>query len=406
MTPLRIAMVSSPWIRVPPSGYGGVESMVGCLTRELVAAGHHVELFSIDGSDVPGVPTHSLFDRENYDDISRPLYDVAAIPAAHLLMARRVISEINRFDIVHDHNYILGPMVFSGVAPVFPPVLHTLHGPFLQPSPHGPPSNLSVYGELAHAPRLWFNGVSRAQLRSAPSELFPRVLGVVHHGVDLAYYLFHARPREGFVSLARFAPEKGHHIAARLCRDRRLRLRMAGAVGAVSTADDVAVALADRASPHWSNRELRHFDEDVLPHLEPGLVTYEGEARGAAKLRLLGRSRALLLPIDWEEPFGIAAIEALACGTPVVAYARGALPEIVEHGVTGFLAYNEDEFADYLDEVDQLDHRACRAAVEARFSSPAMARGYVRLYEQALDHQNDLGQANDARFSYPAAEDR
>jgi glycosyltransferase involved in cell wall biosynthesis len=377
-------MVAPPWIRLPPVGYGGVEFILSSLVEELTKLGHTVDVFTVGDSVVPRATLHWQFPVGQYQHIFDPLYDVAAIPIAHLLMARRIIGEHGGFDLVHDHNYLLGPAVLAHGNSTSPPVLHTLHGPFYGPSANGPASNLEAYCEFAHDCRLWFNGVSRAQLRSAPALLIPKLLGVVHNSLDLLNYPFSREPEDFFLTLARFSPEKGHDVAARLCRQAGARLLMAGSIGNVSSSGELAAVLADPTSPHWLNRELRHFHADVRPHLEPGLVEYVGAAHGDDKIALLRRSRALLLPIDWEEPFGVAAVEAMACGTPVVAFARGALPELIEHGVNGFLAETEAEFLACMKLVDEIDPSRCRALAEERFSAVMMASKYVEIYEKVL----------------------
>ena len=392
MERLRIAMVAPPWLTVPPDGYGGVETMLHSLVVELVRLGHDVEIFSVGDSNVP-VRNHWLFEHAEYDEIFRSLYDNVAIPVSHLLMAKRRIAS-DDFDIVHDHNYLLGPAVLTFDASG-PPTLHTLHGPFFPPSADGPAPNIAVYELLADQPNLWFNGISAAQLVSMPSVLRRRSLGVVHHGIKIERQYLDGTPRDGFLTLARFVPEKGHDVAARVCAAGSHRLALAGSVGALDTAAAVEAALRDtRPRDAGEERELRYFAEEVAPHLVPGRVEYVGAVRGETKRRLLCGSKALLMPIDWEEPFGVAAIEALACGTPVVAFRRGALREIVDHGVTGFLVSNDDEFATALAEIDEIDPEACRRAASERFSATAMARHYIDLYRQVL-----VGSRRTARFT-------
>lgn len=375
-------MVAPPWVRLPPCGYGGVEGTVHALVGELVRGGHDVEVVTV-GSSVAPAPTHWVHADDQYARIFDPLYDNVAIPLSHLLLARRLVEVQGRFDVVHDHNYLLGPAVL-GPSSRRPPLLHTVHGPFIRPGANGPAANVGVYEGLAFDERLGFNAISCTQLAAAPEALRPRMTGVVHNGIDVDPPGADG-PRRKVVTLARFSPEKGHDVAARVCALGGHELVMAGSVGPLDTPQAVADALDDPASPCRRNRELRHFDEDVRPQLIRGRIEFVGAQRGPAKLRLLASARALLMPISWDEPFGLAAVEALACGTPVIGFRRGALPEIVDDGVTGFLVDDEASLATALDRVVELDPADCRRAASERFSAAAMARGYVQLYERMLD---------------------
>ena len=385
MPKLHIAMIAPPWIRLPPVGYGGVEFILNNLVEELIKLGHAVDVFSVGDSVIPDAKLHWKFPTGQYQHIFDPLYDIAAVPVAHLLKARRIVREHGGFDLVHDHNYLLGPAVLGHLDRTGPPILHTLHGPFFGPSANGPASNLEAYCEFAHSGRLWFNGVSQAQLQFAPNSLIPKLVGVVHNSLNLHNYPFSRDPEDFFLTLARFSPEKGHDVAARLCRQMGAKLLMAGSIGNVASSGELAAALSDPVSPHWHNREFRHFHDDVCPHLDHGRVEYVGAVHGAGKIDLLRRSKALLLPINWEEPFGVVAVEAMACGTPVVGFARGALPELIEHGVNGFLAETEAEFLALMARVDEIDPRRCRALAEKRFSAALMASKYVAIYEKIIE---------------------
>jgi glycosyltransferase involved in cell wall biosynthesis len=354
--------------------------MVHALVTRLTAIGHEVEVFTVGSSRVPG-RVHATVATDQYPRIFAPLYDNVAIPVEHLLMSRSIIRR-GAFDIVHDHNYILGPAIL-GADDRVPPVLHTLHGPFFTPRSTGPAPNTGVYEHLVDD-HVWFNGISRAQLVDAPLGIASRIVGVVHNGIDVESFPIGLR-RHAFVTLARFAPEKGHGIAARVCAANGHRLAMAGAVGTLGSPAEVDAVLADPESPHWANREVVHFATDVRPFLAPGCVSYVGAVRGRGKLELLASAKALLCPIEWDEPFGVAVVEAMACGTPVIAYRRGAMAELVDDGVTGFLVDDEVSFAAALDDVDRLNSRHCRERAVAHFSVEAMTRRYVALYEHVLD---------------------
>src|SRR4051812_9423835 len=155
---MRIALVAPPWIELPPPGYGGVEAAVSALAEELVCRGHDVDVVTVASSRLAGATPWALYGERRYEEIFRPLYENVAIPLAHLLLARKVITERGPFDVVHDHNYLLGPGVL-GPAAGLPPILHTLHGPFLDDVPGEPAGNRPLYDLLAELPGLWFNGI-------------------------------------------------------------------------------------------------------------------------------------------------------------------------------------------------------------------------------------------------------
>jgi glycosyltransferase involved in cell wall biosynthesis len=161
-------------------------------------------------------------------------------------------------------------------------------------------------------------------------------------------------------------------------------LIMAGPVAGVGAPPELAAALADPASPLRGYGDVRHYLDAVQPFEDGERIRWVGTVGGPAKDELVGRARALLMPISWEEPGATAAIEALACGTPVIATRRGALPEIIEHGVNGFLADDEAELAHYMQRTGEIDPAACRRSVTERFSSQVMATGYLRLYREVL----------------------
>jgi glycosyltransferase involved in cell wall biosynthesis len=210
-----------------------------------------------------------------------------------------------------------------------------------------------------------------------------QTLAVVPLGVPLGEFRCTAR-KDGYVLvLARITEVKGQDVAARVCRRRGLELRMAGPVAGAASPSELRAALADPASAVHDNRDVDFYLRRVRP-LEDLGRRWIGAVCGAPKRDLIGRARALLCPISWEEPGGTAVIEALACGTPVVGFRRGCLPTLVEHGVTGFLADDEDELADCLDRAGELDPAACRAAAVSRFSAGAMAERYIDLYDEVL----------------------
>jgi glycosyltransferase involved in cell wall biosynthesis len=335
---MRVALIAPPWLPVPPPAYGGIESMLDQLARGLREAGHDILLCATRDSTCP-VPRTGVLPRAD------PLRLGVAVPELrHVVHAYAAARDC---DLVHDHT-MCGPLyaAWQGV-----PTLTTNHGPF----DHD-------LGDIYRAvsARVPVIAISHAQAARARGV---RLAGVIHHGVDPADFPFGTGDGGHLLFLGRMAPEKGAERAARAARRAGLPLLLAGRLR--------------------EPLERTYFEDRVRPLLGGG-VEYIGEVGGQRKLDVLAGARALVNPIRWPEPFGLVMIEALACGTPVLAFREGAAPEIVEHGVTGFLSGTVEELAGQLGRIDELDRRACRAAVEGHFSSRRMVAEHLALYERHL----------------------
>ncbi len=390
MKKLRIAMVAPPWLKIPPHGYGGIEYVVHFLTVELRQRGHDVQLFSTGDTTTPATKNHWYYEDGQYRHISMPLYDAVTLPITQALFALKYIRNAGDIDIIHDHSGFLGPAIMSDLDPrYYPPVLHTLHGPFSTDEMvrNGMPDNRPMYQQFQPTGRLHFVGISKKQLEFAPKQLKPLLLGAVYDSVSLDDYTFKRRDQKQdyFVTFARFTRDKGQALAAKLAEELDVKLRMAGVVNGITDPRKLLVELANSSSIHKNNADFNYFKSEVLPRLIPRQVEYVGEVPASQKSSFLGHARALLFPIDWEEPFGMSVIEANACGTPVVAMARGAMPELIEHGVNGFLAKTEKQFKDYMLRVDEIDPAECRRIVEERFSAPVMAEAYLERYHEVIE---------------------
>ena len=270
-----------------------------------------------------------------------------------------------------------------------PPVLHTLHEPFTNPRliERGIPDNRMLFKELKYAKGIYFNGISESQLSTAPKDLDSRILEVIPNGVDLNDYKFRIKKEDYFLSVGRISPDKGQATAAKLCSELGVPLKLAGTIGGDITSTKQAEAEMKNPTKLSLNNNpyFEYFRNDVYPYLKKGKIEYIGTVFGTPKKELFAKAKAFLAPITWEEPFGISLIDALASGTPVVAYRRGAFPEIIEHGRNGFLADTEKEFKEYMQRVDEIDPQECRKSVEEKFSSDAMADRYVELYERVIE---------------------
>jgi glycosyltransferase involved in cell wall biosynthesis len=384
MKRLKIAMIAPAWLTVPASGYGGTEAMIHNLCRGLREAGVQVELFTVKGSTTPATRYHWTYREEQYPHLKEMMYDAAAIPTAHILGAIDRIRQGGNFDIIHDHNVIFGPSLLSGRNDL-PPVLHTLHQAFCSPErlAQGWVDTAPMYAVLAKSGRLHFNGISRAQISEAPASVRRRMVGVIHHGIDPSEHPLITRKSDYFVNVGRIDSEKGVGLAARLCAGLGERFKMAGIIAGMNSPRALEEALT-LDGPHTRLADFRYFRDEVAPYLRAGEIEYVGSVFGRAKDELIGRAKAFLMPIDWEEPFGVAVIDALVCGTPVVAMRRGSMAEIIEHGVNGFLADTPEQFRKYMRRVEEIDPAACRRSVEARFSYRVMTDQYLGLYQRVV----------------------
>jgi glycosyltransferase involved in cell wall biosynthesis len=372
---MTVLVNAGPWLAVPPRDYGGIEAVVAALVPELRRRGVRVVLATVAESTAPADRYVTVFERGQFEHIAGPYNRMMGIAHAHM---QGVVAELERgaeIELVHDHVEVVGASVLRGLGAAGPPVLQTLHWD-LRKHPH-------FYGSFDGGGRVFFAGVSARQVELAPAAVRDQTLAVVPLGVPLGEFECTARKDEYVLVLARITEVKGQDVAARVCRRRGLELRMAGPVAGAAGPAELQAALADPASALHDNRDVDFYLRRVRP-LEDAGRRWIGAVSGAPKRELIARARALLCPISWEEPGGTAVIEALASGTPVVGFRRGCLPTLVEHGVTGFLADDEDELAVCLGRVGELDPAACRAAAVSRFSSGAMAQRYIDLYDKVL----------------------
>ena len=395
---MKIAMLAPPWLPIPPNGYGGIENVLAVLVPALMKQGAEVELFTVGESTIEATKKHSLYKTGQYDYIHGPVYNALPIVIAQTMFAFNIVAKAGDFDIIHSHNGFVDPMA-AAYADNLPPIVHTLHGPpFTTPDrlALNLPDNLPMWRELGRSQRLtrkqnlFIVPISQALMMNAPTALKSTFVKPVHNGVDPADFPYVTEKSDYFVTLARAHPDKGQGIAARLCYKMGYRLRIAGLVANMSRPKQVMMEIANPLSKYRGIIDFKYFSDEVFPFLDDGEIEYVGDIAGDNKLSLLSHARALLNPIQWEEPFGMAPIEALACGTPVIAMARGAMPEIIEHGVNGFLAKNEKEFERYMRRVDEIDPAACRKSVEDKFSAECMAREYLDRFE-AIIKQRQTG---------------
>ena len=343
---MRIAQIAPLIESVPPKLYGGTERIVSYLTEELVNLGHEVTLFasgdSITAANlVPCTRTALRLDAKVRDSI--PYY---------MSMLDRVRQQMDNFDILHFHIDFFPFPVFRSVASK---TVTTLHGR------QDLPDLLPYYYGFADMPLV---SISNAQRRPIADANFA---ATIYHGIPKDMHKPTFSPRGGYLAfLGRISPEKGPERAIAIARTLGIPLKIAAKVDAV---------------------DEQYFREIVAPLIGPG-VEFIGEINEFQKTQFLGDALALLFPINWPEPFGLTMIEAMACGTPVLAFRHGSVPEIIDHGLTGIVVDGMDTAAAALPQVLSLDRRKVRARFEERFSAARMSRDYVKLYQSMLERED------------------
>lgn len=337
---MRIAQVSPLVESVPPGTYGGTERIVSYLTEALIGLGHDVTLFaSGDSLTTARLRVCSKQSLRSDPTCREPL-------AYHLMMMRRVLAEAGEFDVIHFHSDLVQFPIFGGHAT---PSLTTLHGRLNLPELQ------LFFKEYREIPLV---SISASQRATMPHGNW---LGTVHHG--LPDTLLCEGPGDGgyLAFLGRISPEKGPVPAIRIAQRSGMRLKIAAKVDRVDEA---------------------YFHEVVRPLLDSPGIEFIGEIDEQQKAEFLGRAHALIFPIEWPEPFGLVMIEAMACGTPVIAYRNGSVPEVIEDGLTGFVVGDEDSAVAALRQLDGFDRHKIRHRFEQRFSSRRMALDYLALYTQ------------------------
>jgi glycosyltransferase involved in cell wall biosynthesis len=338
---MRIAIIAPLEIRVPPVAYGGTELVVSLLTEALVNRGHDVTLFA-SGDSVTSARLHAVL----------PHFLRGTTRAKGLLNLLNTVSCLNqadRFDIIHNHTG-------EGMATahlVKTPMLTTLHG-------HLDEDWRLVFSRY----RGWYNTISQSAKALLPAH--EGFAGVVYNAIDVQSYPFNGGHREPhLLFLSRMSPEKGPHLAIEVARRLGCKLVLAGNVDAV---------------------DEEFFKAVVLPQVDGDQIQYVGEADYYLKRELLAQAYCLLAPLTWAEPFGLFMAEAMACGTPVIAFGRGAAPEVVKHGETGLIVHSLAEMAEAVSRVPTIDPHRCRAHVERHFDVPLMTDRYLATYEVVLTH--------------------
>jgi len=347
---MKIAVIAPAWFAVPPTGYGGIEWIVSLLADGLADAGHDVTLFA-SGDSHTRAKLVAVFPEAPSRRIGRTFWELK-----HALSA---FGRADEFDVMNDHTGMLGATLGATTKT---PVVHTVHGPL-----DGEPGE--VYEMISRvAPEVGLISISMNQREPKPD-----LNWIANCPNALDFSVYPCKPHRGdyLLFLGRLSPDKGAHRAVAVAMEAGLPLKIAGKM--------------------QESKEREYFHGLVEPHLVGG-IEYLGEVTHGEKVELLQNARATLFPIEWEEPFGLVMIESMACGTPVIATRWGAVPEVIEHGLTGFHARSVDAAVDTLERAARLDRSRVRRRFEERFSATRMAQDYLALY-RALARKRALAAA-------------
>lgn len=348
---LRIAQVAPLWIPIPPSKYGGIERIVAMLCEGLVKKGHDVTLFAAPGSKT-AAKLVSVY--------PKPLLE-AGIPWSNPIWNLRNLSiafemaNSGKFDIIHSH-LDLWTLFFQNLAQV--PVLHTMHNPLYRTNADVTKDDrLRLFSEESKQTNIVF--ISESAKKYAMVEFPKSRAGIIYNGIDLTHFKFNPKSGDHFIWIARVNKHKGIENAIAATEKLGVKLLLAG-----------------RIDP----TQKEYFENTIKPHLNDK-IKYVGELTENELSDFYGNAKALLYPIEWEEPFGLVVAEAMACGTPVIAYRRGSMPELIEHGVTGFVIDSDiNKLVDAMKKTETLSREAARERVENFFSKERMVDDYSKLY--------------------------
>lgn len=354
---MRIAQVAPLVESVPPRLYGGTERVIATLVAELTAMGHDVTLYASADSRSCGGRLLPMVEKALW------AYDISPNDSAyHTLELARVLRDASDYDVIHSHLDFLG---FPAGRVSATPFVHTLHGRL-----DGPESK-PLIAEFSDAPLI---SISNSQRGPQPHANW---LATVYNGIDIDRVSV-GEGKGGYLAfLGRISPEKGVAAAIDVANRVGMPLKIAARMPLGNIDND------------WVRADWAYYNEEVKPRLQQSsLIEFIGEVNDAEKYDLLRDAVGLLFPINWPEPFGLVMIEALACGTPVLARSMASAPEIVQHGRTGFLCADVDEMVAYGHKLSEIDRADCRHDAEERFSGRAMAIGYLKAYKKLLAHRS------------------
>src|SRR5947209_5253654 len=359
---MKIAHIAPPWLVVPPKSYGGTELVIYNLVEEQVAQGHDVTLFA-PGDAKTSAKLVSFFPKSLIESGVPWTGHIKAY--YHLHKSVEYILKEGDFEIVHTHLSSSGDLyIFPLTAPLATPHVTTLHSRF-------PFDRVQTWmGKADELYMEWADAVPIVAISESAREEVPHKLnfvGVVHHGLPMQQFVPTAKKRgDYFVWLGRFIPDKGTHLAIQAAKEAGVKIVLAGTI--------------DR----HQQESVNYFQNKIKPHIDNEQIKYVGPVNMKEKIRLLSRARGFLNPIEWEEPFGMVMIEAMALGCPVISFARGAAPELIVHRKTGFLVHDVEEMVRFIPRMGEINRDVTRMYVDHNFSARVMAEKYVKTYKNVI----------------------
>lgn len=322
---MKIAIVSTVFIRTPPEKYGGTERVVATLADGLVRLGHDVTLFAT-GDSVTQAKLDYLYDKPDWSWEKEGRH------------ARYAFAKAGNFDIIHNHSYGGLPLAQDCLVPTVSTV-HSLSASYRQ-------FKNNLYIAISQRQRFIFREL--------------RKMRVIHHGINIDVFPFQEESQDYLVWVGRFCPEKGVHHAIKVAQALDMPLKLIGVIG-----------------------DVNYFNTTIKPYLSEQ-IQYLGEM-GEEKNHIVKKAKCFLMPIEWEEPFGLVMVEAMACGTPVIAFNRGSVMEVIEHGKTGFIVTSEDEMIEAVQKIEEINRLECRNHVKEKFSVEQMVANHEIVYREMLD---------------------
>ncbi len=366
MKKLKIAQVVSLQESVPPKGKNGLEYVVHYLTEELVKRGHKVTLFATKDSKTGA----KLVDILPYSAAKKRFLNWNGADYSLSAMAKAAVMA-DDFDVIHTH---IGSAAFCFVDLIKTPIIETVHSQVCKVSkkylPKEGMASEYIKNEIRKYKKSCHVFVSKNQEKNS---FFKNNNFVIHNGIDCKEFRFRKDPEDYFVYLGYITSDKGAHFAVKAARSAKVKLKLAGSYKYCE----------------------QYFKEEIRPYLKKGQIEYIGVVNHIQRNRLLGNAKAILFPVEWEEPFGLVMIEAMACGTPVIGFNRAAVSEIVKNNKTGFIVKDYKEMARAIKKINIINRADCRIHIEKNFSVEKMTDEYERVYERAMENFNILKSKNE-----------